>query len=84
VPEPAVLAELDRAGFIDRHPDEVDRRRTIVQITPAKNALIEQWLDGAAQPLARVLDRLAPQERAAFLKAMDMLEAELRVQDAGH
>ena len=79
-----VLADLDRAGFIGRHPDEVDRRRTIVQITPAKNALIEQWLDGAAQPLARVLDRLAPQERAAFLKAMDMLEAELRVQDAGH
>ena len=26
----------------------------------------------------RVLDRLAPQERAAFLRAMDMLEAELR------
>jgi hypothetical protein len=49
-----------------------------VQITPAKNALIQEWLDGAAQPLARVLDRLAPQERAAFLKAMDMLEAELR------
>ena len=79
-----VLADLDRAGFIDRHPDEVDRRRTIVRITPAKSALIEQWLDGAAQPLARVLDRLAPQEQAAFLKAMDMLEAELRVQDAGH
>ena len=26
--------------------------------------------------LARVLDRLGPDERAAFLKAMDMLEAE--------
>ena len=78
-----VLADLDRAGFIVRHADAADRRRTIVQITPAKNALIEQWLDGAAQPLARVLDRLDPQERAAFLKAMDMLEAELRAQDAG-
>src|ERR1039458_6225082 len=33
-----LLADLDRAGFIGRHPDEVDRRRTIVQITPAKNA----------------------------------------------
>ena len=39
---------------------------------------MEQWLDGAAAPLARVLDRLAPSERTAFLKAMDMLEAELR------
>ncbi len=79
-----LLADLDRAGFVVRQPDSDDRRRTIVQITPVKNALIQEWLDGAAQPLARVLDRLDPQERAAFLKAMDMLEAELRAQDAGH
>ena len=77
-----VLAELDRAGLVARQADEADRRRTIVEIAPAKRALIEQWLDGAAQPIARVLDRLAPQERAAFLKAMDMLEAELRAQHA--
>jgi hypothetical protein len=31
---------------------------------------------GAAAPLARVLDKLADDERTAFLKAMDMLEAE--------
>lgn len=79
-----LLADLDRAGFVVRRADAGDRRRTIVQITPAKNALIEEWLDGAAQPLARVLDRLAPAERAAFLKAMDMLEAELRAPDAEH
>ncbi len=79
-----LLADLDRAGFVVRRADAGDRRRTIVQITPAKNALIEEWLDGAAQPLARVLDRLAPAERAAFLKAMDILEAELRAPDAEH
>jgi DNA-binding MarR family transcriptional regulator len=79
-----VLADLDRAGFIVRQADADDRRRTIVQITPTKSALIEQWLDGAAQPLARVLDRLDPQEQAAFVKAMDMLEAERRAQDTEH
>jgi DNA-binding MarR family transcriptional regulator len=73
-----VLADLDRAGLIDRHPDQADRRRTIVAISGARRPVIEQWLDGAAAPLARVLDRLAPSERTAFLKAMDMLEAELR------
>lgn len=76
-----VLADLDRAGFVSRQADVSDRRRTIVQITPAKAAEIEQWLDGAARPMARVLDQLAPAEQAAFLKAMGMLEAELRVQD---
>ncbi len=77
-----VLADLDRAGFVERHADPADRRRTIVQITPAQAALISEWLDGAARPLARVLDKLAPSEQAAFLKAMDLLEAELRGQDS--
>jgi DNA-binding MarR family transcriptional regulator len=77
-----VLADLDRAGFIERHPDPADRRRTIVQVVPAQAAVIGEWLDGAAKPLARVLDKLSPSEQEAFLKAMDLLETELRSQDA--
>ena len=77
-----VLADLDRAGFIERHPDPADRRRTIVQVIPAQAALIGEWLDGAAKPLARVLDKLSPSEQAAFLKAMDLLEIELHSRDA--
>jgi DNA-binding MarR family transcriptional regulator len=73
-----VLADLDRAGFIERHPDPADRRRTIVQVIPAQAALIGQWLDGAARPIARVLDQLSPTEQQAFLKAMDLLDAELQ------
>src|SRR6516164_10752545 len=76
-----VLADLDRAGFVERHPDPADRRRTIVRIPYAQAALIGEWLDGAAAPLARVLDKLAPSEQEAFLKAMDLLETELRGQD---
>ncbi len=76
-----VLADLGRAGFVERHPDPADRRRTIVQMTPDKTAVIGEWLDGAASPLARVLDKLAPSEQEAFLKAMDLLEAELRHSD---
>jgi DNA-binding MarR family transcriptional regulator len=77
-----VLADLDRAGFIERHPDPADRRRTIVQVIPARAAVIGEWLDGAAKPLARVLDKLSPSEQDAFLKAMELLETELRDQDA--
>ena len=71
-----VLAGLDRAGFVERSADQADRRRIIVQIAPGARPAVQEWLDGAAAPLARVLDRLGPGERAAFLKAMDMLEAE--------
>jgi DNA-binding MarR family transcriptional regulator len=76
-----VLADLDRAGFIERHPDPADRRRTIVAVIPAQASLIGEWLDGAAKPLARVLDQLSPSEQEAFLKAMNLLETELRGQD---
>jgi DNA-binding MarR family transcriptional regulator len=68
-----VLADLDRAGFIQRHP--------IVGDIPAQAALVREWLDGAARPLARVLDKLSPSEQEAFLKAMDLLETELHNQD---
>jgi DNA-binding MarR family transcriptional regulator len=75
-----VLADLDRAGFVERHPDPADRRRTIVAITPDQAGLIDEWLDGAASPIARVLDKLSPSEQEAFLKAMDLLETELHGQ----
>jgi DNA-binding MarR family transcriptional regulator len=77
-----VLADLGRAGFVDRQPDPADRRRTLVQIHPAQADVVAQWLDGAASPLARVLDKLAPSEQTAFLKAMDLLEAELSADGA--
>ncbi len=76
-----VLADLDRAGLVERHPDPADRRRTIVQIIPGQATLIGHWLDGAATPLAHVLDKLTPGEQEAFLKAMDLLETELHQQD---
>ena len=76
-----VLADLDRAGLVERHPDPADRRRTIVAIIPDQAELIGEWLDGAASPIARVLDKLSPSEQEAFLKAMDLLETELHGQD---
>jgi len=77
-----VLANLDRAGLVERRRHPADRRRTIVQINPAQAALIGHWLDGAAKPLARVLDQLTASEQAAFIRAMDLLETELQRQDA--
>lgn len=79
-----VLADLDRAGLIERHPDPADRRRTIVQVIPSQAALVGGWLDGAAKPISRVLDKLSPNEQAAFLKAMSLLETELHNQDTAH
>jgi DNA-binding MarR family transcriptional regulator len=78
-----VLADLDRAGYIERQPDPADRRRTIARIAPAKASLINQWLDGAASPIARVLDKLDTAEQETFLRAMSLLENELHAKDDG-
>ena len=78
-----VLADLDQAGLVERSADQADRRRTIVQIRAEARRAVEEWLDGASAPLARVLDRLDTEERAAFIKAMDMLEAEFRMTETG-
>jgi len=78
-----VVADLDRAGFVERNADPADRRRTIVEIVPAQAAVIGEWLDGAAKPLARVLDQLSASEQEAFLKAMDLLDTELRNSESG-
>ena len=74
-----LLADLDRAGFVERSADDADRRRTVVAIAAAQRPVVEKWLDGTAAPLARVLEKLQPPERAAFFKAMDLLESELEV-----
>src|SRR6201996_2904256 len=76
-----VLADLDRAGLVERRPDPADRRRTIAAIAGAQATLVDEWLAGAADPLARVLDKLSPSEQKAFVKAMDLLETELRSRD---
>jgi DNA-binding MarR family transcriptional regulator len=64
---------------VERSADDADRRRTVVAIAAAQRTAVEKWLDGTAAPLARVLEKLQPSERAAFFKAMDLLESELEV-----
>jgi DNA-binding MarR family transcriptional regulator len=78
-----VLADLDRAGYVERQPDPADRRRTIARISPTKASLITHWLDGAASPIARVLDKLDAAEQETFLRAMSLLENELSAKEEG-
>jgi DNA-binding MarR family transcriptional regulator len=72
-----IITDAERAGFVERAPDPEDRRRTIVSLVPTQRAAVSSWIDGASAPMQRVLDRLSPDERASFVKAMTFLEAEL-------
>jgi DNA-binding MarR family transcriptional regulator len=72
-----LVADLERVHFVERSPDPADRRRTIVRICAGHEALVDAWLDGATAPLLRTLEQLSPAERAAFVKALTCLDAEL-------
>jgi DNA-binding MarR family transcriptional regulator len=72
-----IVADIERVGFIERAPDPADRRRTIVTLACGQREAVGTWLEGASAPLERALDKLSPEERATFVKAMTLLEAEL-------
>ena len=72
-----IITDAERAGFVERSPDPGDRRRTIVSLVSTQRAAVNSWIDGASAPMRRVLDRLSPDERESFVKAMTLLEAEL-------
>jgi DNA-binding MarR family transcriptional regulator len=72
-----IITDTERAGFVERTTDPEDRRRTIVSLVPQQRAAVSSWIDGASAPMERALDRLSPDERASFVKAMTFLEAEL-------
>jgi hypothetical protein len=44
---------------------------------------MSSWIDGASAPMECALDRLSPDERASFVKAMTFLEAELTAHPEG-
>ncbi|MGH3239223.1 MAG: MarR family transcriptional regulator [Spirillospora sp.] len=62
-----LVGELQRGGFVDRRPDERDRRRMIVSLGETHRALIERFTWRRLSPLRATLEALAPDVREHFL-----------------
>jgi DNA-binding MarR family transcriptional regulator len=76
-----LVAELARAGLVDRRSDEADRRRTIVTVAERYRDAIDEWLASRSEPLRRALAKLEPDELATLLKALQLIDEELRPGD---
>jgi len=69
------LDDLQAAGLITREPDPADRRARLLSITAA-GGRVRRAVQGEIQRNEdRVLARLPPAERGAFLRAADLLSA---------
>ena len=77
------VARLLEAGRLSRVADEGDRRRALLHLSPAGQAIHDEVVPQARAFERRVLDGIAPAEREALFRLLDRLdELELRAESA--
>ena len=72
-----VLDTLERKGYVRRLADPDDRRRVLVDITPAAQEVLDQLLPQVQQLAAAVMDRLEPASMSALLDTLDAIATSL-------
>jgi MarR family transcriptional regulator, organic hydroperoxide resistance regulator len=70
-----VLDELQDRGLIERRPDPDDRRAHLLSVTPAGVRLRDTVQAAIQRQEERLLERLPPGDRAAFVRALAILAA---------
>jgi DNA-binding MarR family transcriptional regulator len=65
-----LVDRLVRLGFAQRTEDPADRRRTIVELSPAGMNLVRELIHGGRDHLHRVLIALPPEDLAALLRGV--------------
>ncbi|TYO91473.1 MarR family winged helix-turn-helix transcriptional regulator [Oceanicella actignis] len=71
-------ARLAAAGYVRKAPDPEDRRLVALSLTPAGRRLMDEIAPKALAFERRMRAALAPEEAAAFDRALDKLLASLR------
>jgi DNA-binding MarR family transcriptional regulator len=69
------VARAHEAGLVDRRMDRDDRRRSVLTLTERGRRLHDEVVPHARSLQARLLDTLAPEERAALFGLLDRLQA---------
>src|SRR5918911_3206824 len=69
-----LLAKLEAPGYVTRTPDPEDGRSSLVALTPAGRALLEETRSRKDAYLARRLRTLSGEDRATLRRAADILE----------
>jgi len=74
LPTMSVLIEgLVQRGFVNRTPDQLDRRRVLLTLTPEGERQHTRAVEGTAAWLVEVLEPLDEQQRRAIVEAFEIL-----------
>jgi DNA-binding MarR family transcriptional regulator len=66
----SVLDTLERNSYVVRRPDPADRRRVLVDVTPAAQALLDQVLPAVQQLVTATLSPLGDQTLQTLLQTL--------------
>ena len=61
-----MLDSLQKGGFVTRRPDEADKRRDLIELTPAGREAYRQWQAYCLEMEERMLEGFTPEERIHF------------------
>jgi DNA-binding MarR family transcriptional regulator len=73
-----VLDDLQDRGLIERYPDPADRRVHLLALTPSGRRTCANAQAEIQHQEDKLLAQLPPQDREAFLRALDVLSAPKR------
>jgi len=71
----ALLDNLERKGYIKRSSDAQDRRRVLVDVTPAAQEVLDEVLPVVQQLCRGLVDRLGPQRQQMLLDLLGEIRA---------
>ena len=69
----SLLDNLERKGYVVRSSDRDDRRRVLVDVTPAAQAVLDEALPAVQQVAGRIIDGLGVERQHALLDLLDEL-----------
>jgi DNA-binding MarR family transcriptional regulator len=76
------VQRLERAGWVQRVGDPVDRRAVLISLTPLGSRLLAELRQARADVVQPVVDRLSAEERLRLADAVDVLNVLLRAAPA--
>ena len=69
------LDRMETAGLVQRLPSPDSRRETLVGLAPKGARIVQEATDRRREAMAEILDRLAPEEHAVLVAALDTFSA---------
>jgi DNA-binding MarR family transcriptional regulator len=67
----SLLDNLERKGYVVRSSDTDDRRRVLVDITPAAQTVLDEVLPAVQQVSREIIDRVGVERQRALLDILD-------------